>query len=174
MADLAKIVDDLSSLTVLEAAELAKMLEEKWGVSAAAAVAVAAGPAARRRRSRRRGEDRVHRRPGRGRRQEDRGHQGGPRHHGSRPEGGQGPGRGRAEAGQGRRLQGGRREDQGDPREGRREGGVEVTLGHCIRMPDVILGLDPRISVPDEALFSDRDGRVRPDHDEENSDGPRP
>lgn len=46
MADLAKIVDDLSALTVLEAAELAKMLEEKWGVSAAAAVAVAAGPAA--------------------------------------------------------------------------------------------------------------------------------
>jgi large subunit ribosomal protein L7/L12 len=46
MADLAKIVEDLSSLTVLEAAELAKMLEEKWGVSAAAAVAVAAGPAA--------------------------------------------------------------------------------------------------------------------------------
>ncbi|QRE73741.1 50S ribosomal protein L7/L12 [Methylobacterium aquaticum] len=45
MADLAKLVDDLSSLTVLEAAELAKMLEEKWGVSAAAAVAVAAGPA---------------------------------------------------------------------------------------------------------------------------------
>ena len=45
MADLAKIVDDLSSLTVLEAAELAKLLEEKWGVSAAAAVAVAAGPA---------------------------------------------------------------------------------------------------------------------------------
>jgi len=44
MADLAKIVDDLSSLTVLEAADLAKMLEEKWGVSAAAAVAVA-GPA---------------------------------------------------------------------------------------------------------------------------------
>jgi|SRR6188768_2106454 large subunit ribosomal protein L7/L12 len=46
MADLSKIVDQLSSLTVLEAAELAKMLEEKWGVSAAAAVAVAAGPAA--------------------------------------------------------------------------------------------------------------------------------
>jgi len=44
MADLAKIVDELSSLTVLEAAELAKMLEEKWGVSAAAAVAVAAAP----------------------------------------------------------------------------------------------------------------------------------
>ena len=42
MADLSKIVEDLSSLTVLEAAELAKMLEEKWGVSAAAAVAVAA------------------------------------------------------------------------------------------------------------------------------------
>ena len=51
MADLAKIVDDLSKLTVLEAAELSKLLEEKWGVSAAAAVAapaaaVAAGPAA--------------------------------------------------------------------------------------------------------------------------------
>jgi len=45
MTDLAKIVDDLSSLTVLEAAELAKMLEEKWGVSAAAAVAVSSGPA---------------------------------------------------------------------------------------------------------------------------------
>ena len=45
MADLQKIVNDLSSLTVLEAADLAKLLEEKWGVSAAAAVAVAAGPA---------------------------------------------------------------------------------------------------------------------------------
>lgn len=48
MADLAKIVDELSKLTVLEAADLSKMLEEKWGVSAAApvAVAAAAGPAA--------------------------------------------------------------------------------------------------------------------------------
>ena len=46
MANLEKIVEDLSALTVLEAAELAKMLEEKWGVSAAAAVAVAAAPAA--------------------------------------------------------------------------------------------------------------------------------
>jgi large subunit ribosomal protein L7/L12 len=46
MADLSKIVDELSKLTVLEAADLAKMLEEKWGVTAAAAVAVAAGPAA--------------------------------------------------------------------------------------------------------------------------------
>ena len=46
MADLNKIVEDLSSLTVLEAAELSKMLEEKWGVSAAAPVAVAASPAA--------------------------------------------------------------------------------------------------------------------------------
>ena len=46
MANLEKIVDELSSLTVLEAAELAKLLEEKWGVSAAAAVAVAAAPAA--------------------------------------------------------------------------------------------------------------------------------
>ena len=46
MSKIEKIVDDLSSLTVLEAAELAKALEEKWGVSAAAAVAVAAAPAA--------------------------------------------------------------------------------------------------------------------------------
>ena len=45
MADLTKLVDELSALTVLEAAELAKLLEEKWGVSAAAAVAVAAAPA---------------------------------------------------------------------------------------------------------------------------------
>ncbi|HZT88402.1 MAG TPA: 50S ribosomal protein L7/L12 [Stellaceae bacterium] len=43
MADLAKLVDDLSALTVIEAAELSKMLEEKWGVSAAAPIAVAAG-----------------------------------------------------------------------------------------------------------------------------------
>ena len=46
MSKLDKIVEDLSSLTVLEAADLAKLLEEKWGVSAAAPVAVAAGPAA--------------------------------------------------------------------------------------------------------------------------------
>jgi large subunit ribosomal protein L7/L12 len=45
MADLTKLVDELSTLTVLEAAELSKMLEEKWGVSAAAPVAVAAAPA---------------------------------------------------------------------------------------------------------------------------------
>ena len=45
MADLAKLVDELSALTVMEAADLSKMLEEKWGVSAAAAVAVAAGGA---------------------------------------------------------------------------------------------------------------------------------
>ena len=46
MADLQRLVDDLSQLTVLEAADLAKMLEEKWGVSAAATVAVAAAPGA--------------------------------------------------------------------------------------------------------------------------------
>jgi large subunit ribosomal protein L7/L12 len=46
MADLQKLVDDLSKLTVLEAADLSKLLEEKWGVSAAAAVAVAAAPGA--------------------------------------------------------------------------------------------------------------------------------
>ena len=46
MSKIEKLVDDLSSLTVLEAADLAKLLEEKWGVSAAAPVAAAAGPAA--------------------------------------------------------------------------------------------------------------------------------
>ena len=46
MAELSKIVDELSKLTILEASELAKMLEEKWGVTAAAAVAMAAGPGA--------------------------------------------------------------------------------------------------------------------------------
>jgi large subunit ribosomal protein L7/L12 len=46
MTDVSKLVDELSKLTVLEAAELAKLLEEKWGVSAAAAVAVAAAPGA--------------------------------------------------------------------------------------------------------------------------------
>ena len=149
MADLAKIVDELSSLTVLEAAELAKLLEEKWGVSAAAAVAVApARPAApplppsRRRPS--------SRRPGRGRRQEDRRHQGSPRHHRPRPEGGQGPGRGRAEARQGRRLQGRGREDQGAAREGRRQGRAEVSVGHasaCRRHPRA----RPEDLGPDEA-----------------------
>ncbi len=99
-----KIVDELSALTVLEAADLAKMLEEKWGVSAAAAVAVAGR--LRRRRRPGRGEDRVHGRPRRRRRQEDRGHQGGPCAHGPRPQGSQGPRRGRAEGRQGRRDQG--------------------------------------------------------------------
>ena len=113
MADLAKIVDDLSSLTVLEAAELAKMLEEKWGVSAAAA--------GRRRRARggaaaapveekteftvvlaAAGDKKIEVI------KEVRAITG------PRPEGGQGPGRGRAEAGQGRRRQGRGREDQGD------------------------------------------------------------
>ena len=59
MANLEKIVDELSSLTVLEAAELAKLLEGKWGVSAAAAVAVAAAPAGWRSRRSGRGADRV-------------------------------------------------------------------------------------------------------------------
>ena len=79
MADLQKIVDDLSTLTVLEAADLAKMLEEKWGVSAAAAVAVAAAPGAAAAAGR--GEDRVHRCADRDRREEDRGDQGSPRAH---------------------------------------------------------------------------------------------
>ena len=84
MADLQKLVDELSSLTVLEAAELSKLLEEKWGVSAAAPVAVAAAPAAAAAAGRAgRGADRVHRHPGQGRRQEDQRDQGDPDHHGA-------------------------------------------------------------------------------------------
>ena len=64
MSKLEKLVDDLSTLTVLEAAELAKLLEEKWGVSAAAPVAAAAAAGRRRRPGRGgRGADRVHRGP---------------------------------------------------------------------------------------------------------------
>ncbi len=98
MADLQKIVDDLSSLTVLEAADLAKMLEEKWGVSAAAAVAVAAAPGA--------GgvllpaEEKTEFTVvlGCGWRQEDRSRQGSSRSDRPRPEGGEGPRRRRAQA----------------------------------------------------------------------------
>src|SRR3954454_7071802 len=101
MADLGKLVDDLSSLTVIEAAELAKMLEEKWGVSAAAPVAVAAGGGGgaagggcggRRRRGRGGAsagrEDRVRRHSRRDRREEGQRDQGSPRDHRARPQGG--------------------------------------------------------------------------------------
>ncbi|MGY4333935.1 large subunit ribosomal protein L7/L12 [Bradyrhizobium sp. LB7.2] len=127
MADLQKIVDDLSGLTVLEAAELAKLLEEKWGVSAAAAVAVA-GPAgggaaaapveekteftvvlaaAGDKKIEVIKEVRAITGPG--------------------PEGSKGPRRGRAEACQGRREQGRSREAQGPAREGWREGRAQVS-----------------------------------------------
>ena len=69
MADLAKLVDDLSALTVIEAAELSKLLEEKWGVSAAAPVAAAAAAPAAAASGRR--ADRIHRDPDRRWRQED-------------------------------------------------------------------------------------------------------
>ena len=118
MANLDQLVEDLSGLTVLEAAQLSKMLEEKWGVSAAAPVAVAAagggGAAAAAEPVEEQTEFDVIltgvRRP------EDQRHQGGPRDHRPRPEGGQGSGRGRAEGGQGGRLQGRGRQDQGAAR----------------------------------------------------------
>ena len=121
MADLQKIVDDLSGLTVLEASELAKLLEEKWGVSAAAAVAVAAGPAAAAAPAAEEkteftvvlaavGDKKIEVI------KEVRALTG------PWPERGQGPGRRRAQAGQGRRQQGRGRQDQGDPRKGRRQG----------------------------------------------------
>ena len=94
MADLANLVEELSKLTVLEAAELSKLLEEKWGVSAAAPVAVAAvgGPAAPAAPVEE--TDRVHGHPGEGRREEDQRHQGNPHDHRAWPEGSQGSGRG--------------------------------------------------------------------------------
>ena len=125
MANLEKIVEDLSALTVLEAAELAKLLEEKWGVSAAAAVAVAAAPgaaaaapveektefnvilaAAGDKKIEVIKEVRADHRP--------------------RPQGSQGSGRGRSQGGQGRRWQGRGREDQGRSRKGRRQGRTQV------------------------------------------------
>ena len=112
MANLDQLVDDLSTLTVLEAAELSKMLEEKWGVSAAAPVAVAAAGGGAAAADAGRGADRVRRHPGRLRREEDQRDQGSPRDHRPRPEGGQRPGRGGAEGGQGRRQQGRSRQDQ--------------------------------------------------------------
>jgi large subunit ribosomal protein L7/L12 len=94
MADLAKIVDDLSNLTVMEAAELSKMLEEKWGVSAAAPVAVAAAGGAAAGGEAAAAEEKTNSTSfWKLRRQEDQRHQGSPRHHRSRPEGSQGPGR---------------------------------------------------------------------------------
>ena len=77
-ANIEEIAEKLDTLTLLEAAQLSKLLQEKWGVSAAAAVAVAALRGGRGGGGRRggRGEDRVRRDPQRGRREEDPGHQG--------------------------------------------------------------------------------------------------
>ena len=97
MADLARLVDDLSALSVIEAAQLSKMLEEKWGVSAAAPVAVAAAGGGGGGCARGGGRtDRVRRDPGRDRRKEDQCDQRGPGDHQPRPQGSQGSRRGRA------------------------------------------------------------------------------
>ena len=93
MANVEQIAEELDKLTLLEAAQLRKMLQEKWGVSAAAPVAVAAMPGAGgggRRGRGRRGEDRVRRHADGGGREEDPGHQGRPRAHRPRAEGSQG------------------------------------------------------------------------------------
>src|SRR5262249_52403279 len=122
MSKIEQLVEDLSGLTVLEAAELAKLLEDKWGVSAAAPVAAVpgAGAGGGGRGGRASGggccsccgKDRVHGRPGRGRRQEDQCHQGSPRDHRTWPKGSKGPRRGRSQGGQGRCQQGRSGEDQ--------------------------------------------------------------
>ena len=163
MADLAKIVDDLSKLTVLEAAELSKLLEEKWGVSAAAPVAVAAAGGGCRCRCSGRREDRIRRRPHRGRRPEDQRHQGSPRHHRPWPQGSQGPGRGGSEAGQGRRFQGRRREVQGPAGSSRRQGRTEVSVAVSAdgsRRPPRPAAGRPRYGHVFENLFPE--GRKRP------------
>ena len=128
MADLAKIVDDLSTLTVLEAAELSKLLEEKWGVSAAAPVAVAAaggGAAAAAPVEEKTEFDVI---LDRRRRQEDQRHQGSPRDHRSRPQGSQGPGRRRSEGRSRKRFQGRSRQVQGPAGSSRRQGRTEVNV----------------------------------------------
>ena len=125
MADLNAIVDQLSTLTVMEAADLVKKLEEKWGVSAAAAPVMMA---ARRRRccGPGRGEDGVHGRPDRGRREQDQRHQGSPRHHRPRPEGGEGPRRGRPQGSEGGHPEDRGRRAQEEARGRRRQGRGEV------------------------------------------------
>ncbi len=137
MADLQKIVNDLSSLTVLEAADLAKMLEEKWGVSAAAAVAVAAGPAAAAAPVEEKTEFTVMLTAVGDKKieviKEVRALTS------ARPEGGQGPRRGRPQGRQGRRHQGRGREGQGRPRKGRRQGGTQVSVMTNSAVPGEIL-----------------------------------
>ena len=125
MADLQKLVDDLSELTVIQAAELSKMLEEKWGVSAAAPVAVAAasnGEAAAAVEE----QTEIECHPGILRRKEDQRDQGNPSHHRPRPERGQGAGGVRAEVRQGRREQGRGRGVEDEARRRRRDGRAEV------------------------------------------------
>ena len=125
MADLAKIVEDLSALTVLEAAELSKMLEEKWGVSAAAPVAVAAaagGAAAAAPVEEKTEFDVILTDAGANKInviKEVR------RHHRSRPQGSQGPRRRRSEGRQGRRVEGRSRQAQGSARRRWRQGDVK-------------------------------------------------
>ena len=97
MADLEAIAENLSSLTVMEAANLVKMLEEKWGVSAAAPVAMAAAGAAAAAAAAEEEQTEFEVDPHGGRRQEDQRDQGRPRGDQPRSQGGQGPGRRRAE-----------------------------------------------------------------------------
>ena len=161
MANLQQIVEDLSALTVLEASELSKMLEEKWGVSAAAPVAMAAvaGAAAAGRGGR--GADRVQRHPGRDRREEDQRDQGGARDHRARPEGGQGPGRGRAQAGQGRGLQGRGGQAQGAARRGGCHGGGQVALD---RAAGLRLGVAGGAAAPRDVAAARGRPRAQLDH----------
>ena len=141
MADLAKIADELSTLTVIEASELSKMLEERWGVSAAAPVAVAAAPGAAPAAEEAEeqteftvvlasfGEKKINVI------KEVRGD------HQPRPQGGQGAGRGRTERGQGRRVQGRRGQDQGAARSCWRDRrGQVATIGYRRRTPGHVPG----------------------------------
>ena len=135
MADLAKLVDELSGLTVLEAAELSKMLEEKWGVSAAAPVAMAAAGAPARSSSR--GEDRVRCGPGECRRTEDQRHQGGARTDGPGSEGSEGPGGRCSQAGEDRSCQGRSRdhEEEADGSRRHRRGKIRIASKHHLSSP---------------------------------------
>ena len=134
MANLQQLVDELSKLTVLEAAELSKLLEEKWGVSAAAPVAVAAAPGAAAAAPAAR-EDRIHRRPDGRRRQEDQRDQGSPRDHRTWASRKPRTSSRRLPKSQGRCVQGRSREDQEAARRRWREGRAEIRRrGGCHKL----------------------------------------
>ncbi len=147
MSKLEKLVEDLSALTVLEAAELSKLLEEKWGVSAAAPVAMAAAPAAAAAAPAEAVEEQTEFTvvlTGGGDKKINVIKEVRSRPSGPRPEGSQGPGRRRPAERQGKRLQAGSRRDQEEARSRRRLDHGQVSLAGLLSRP----GREPSIFPP--------------------------